>query len=155
MMRKLALLLALLPACVGTYRAGHVQGQLAMRLVATHDGERVARWFTGEAVELEREALVDGSHVREVQLETFPDDSRHIVLYLDEVGTQRLAAVTRERQGRRLAIVVDGRVVVAPVIRTEITDGVAHVTVGPEGDIEQVFDALTRARDESRPPSSE
>lgn len=141
---------ALFAACgVGTYRTARVTGELEVRLVARSqsEGEEVARWFTGEVLRLEPRAFVDASHVREVHLEERPDGARHIVLYLDAVGTERLAEVTGAHRGRRLAIVVDGRVVVAPTIRTAITEGEAHLTVGPEGDIEQVFDALTRARD--------
>lgn len=145
-MRSFALSLALIAGCgVGTYRTAQVRGQMEMRLVAAdgEDGEETPRWFSDEIVSLEEDAFVDSSNVREVQLENMPDDTRHIVLYLDDVGRERLAGVTREHHGRRLAIVVDGRVVVAPTIQTEITEGVAHITV--DGDIEEVFDALTRA----------
>lgn len=146
--RRLLLALVLLTACgVGTYRSAQVRGELSMRLVARDDqGEAVSRWFAGEQLHLDDEAIVDASHVREAQLETLPDGTQHIVLYLDEVGTQRLAAATRAHLGRRLAIVVDHRVVVAPIIRTEIDDGAAHITVGPEGDLTRVFEALTRAQ---------
>ncbi len=117
-----------------------------MRLVAADgaEGEELPRWFSDETLRLERAAFVDASHVREVQLENRPDETRHIVLYLDPEGTTRLAEVTAANEGRRLAIVVDGRVVVAPTIRGAITEGEAHITV--DGDIEQVFDALTRER---------
>lgn len=144
-----AILALALSACgVSTYRAARVTGQLEMRLVAADgdQGEDVARWFSDEVVSLEEEAFVGSSDVREVHLESRPDDSRHIVIYLDTEGAARLAEVTAAHIGRRLAIVVDGRVVAAPTIRTAIAEGEAHLTVGPEGDIEQVFDALTRER---------
>ncbi len=143
----LALGALVLCACgVGTYRVGRVTGELEMRLVAADgaEGEELPRWFSDETLRLERAAFVDASHVREVQLENRPDETRHIVLYLDPEGTTRLAEVTAANEGRRLAIVVDGRVVVAPTIRGAITEGEAHITV--DGDIEQVFDALTRER---------
>lgn len=140
--------LALAACGVGTYRAARVTGELEMRLVAREGepGEERARWFSGETLPLEREAFVNASDVREVHLETLPDGSQHIVLYLDTDGAARLAEVTSANRGRRLAIVIDGRIVVAPTIRTAITGGEAHVTLGPEGDIERVFEALTRER---------
>jgi preprotein translocase subunit SecD len=147
MHRSIAAMLVMLSACgVGTYRTAEVRGQMEIRLVVREGqrGEDVSRWFSDEIVSLEPEVLVDASHVSEVQLENLPDESRHIVLYLDEIGTQRLAEVTERNPGRRLAIVIDGRVVVAPTIRTPIADGVAHITVGQDGDVEEVFDALTR-----------
>lgn len=142
------LVLALAVGCgVGTYRTARVRGEMQMRLVADNGGEPVLRWSSEETLALESPALLDASHVREAQLETFPDGSRHIVLYLTEEGAERLAEATRAYEGRRLAIVVGGRVVTAPTIRTPITEGEAHITV--DGDIEAVFDALTGARTET------
>lgn len=43
-------------------------------------------------------------------------------------GASRLAAVTRANIGRRLAIVVDGEVISAPVIRAEIKGGVGEIS---------------------------
>ncbi len=141
----LVLVTSALSACgVGTYRSGQVTGELEMRLVAAEGsaGERLRRWFTEEALPLEDEPFVQREHVREVQLENLPDGGRQLVLYLNELGANRLAEVTRAHEGRRLAIVVDGRIVVAPAIRGPITDGVAAISV-PDGDLEQVFGALT------------
>lgn len=130
---------------VGTYRAAHVTGEMQMRLVAEASGEPVGRWFSDEVLALEDAVFLDASHVREAHLENRPDGARHIVLYLRADGAERLAEATRTHEGRRLAIVVDGRVVAAPTIREPITTGEAHITV--DGDIEQVFEALTRARE--------
>lgn len=128
---------------VGTYRAGQVTGEMQMRLVAERSGEPVGRWFSDEVLGLEEVVFLDASHVREAHLEERPDGARHIVLHLTADGADRLAEATRVHQGRRLAIVVDGRIVAAPTIREPITTGEAHITV--DGDIDQVFDALTRA----------
>ncbi|MBZ0118984.1 MAG: hypothetical protein K8H88_18455 [Sandaracinaceae bacterium] len=137
--------IAILPAgCVGRYRAARVT-TLEVRLVAEGESGTEARRFFGEEVlRVESEVLLDATLVREAQLESFPDDTRHIVLYFDEPGRARLTAITREHAGRRLAFLVDGRIVIAPSIRAEIADGVAHLTVAPGQDIEAVFDALTR-----------
>jgi preprotein translocase subunit SecD len=143
----LALCAALLVGCgVGTYQTGRARGELQIRLVARPGtpGQETPRWFSDEVLTLAGDTFVDASQVREVQLEDMPDGSRHIVLYLDDTGREALAMVTREHHGRRLAVVIDRRVVIAPTITSEITEGVAHITV--DGDIEQVFDALTRAR---------
>lgn len=139
--------LALLAACgVGTYRSGRVTGELEMRLVASDGpGEPLRRWFTDETLRVEDEPFVQTEHVREVQLENLPDGGRQLVLYLNEVGAQRLAEVTQAHEGRRLAIVVDRRIVAAPVIRGAITDGVAALSV-PDEHVEEVFGALTTAR---------
>lgn len=130
---------------VGTYRAAQVTGEMQMRLVASEGGEPVTRWSSDEALGLEETIFLDASHVREAHLENLPDGDRHIVLYLTADGADRLAEATRrENEGRRLAIVVDGRIVTAPTIREPITTGEAHIIVD---DIDEVFEALTRARE--------
>lgn len=129
---------------VGTYRAAQVTGEMQMRLVASEGGEPFTRWASEESMGLEATVFLDASHVREAHLENLPDGDRHIVLYLTADGADRLAEATRENEGRRLAIVVDGRIVTAPTIREPITTGEAHIIVD---DIDEVFEALTRARE--------
>ena len=129
---------------VGTYRAAQVTGEMQMRLVASEGGEPVTRWSSDEALGLEETIFLDASHVREAHLENLPDGDRHIVLYLTADGADRLAEATRENEGRRLAIVIDGRIVTAPTIREPITTGEAHIIVD---EIDEVFEALTRARE--------
>lgn len=147
-MRLLLIVLAVLFAVgcgVGTYRTAPVTGPMQMRLVAQEGGEPFPRWSTGELIGLEDTIFVDAAQVREARLEERPDGARHIVLFLNDQGAQQLAIATREaNQGRRLALVVDGQVVAAPTISTPITTGEAHITV--QGDIDQIFDALTEAR---------
>lgn len=147
-MRRLIGSLAVLFAIgcgVGTYRTAPVTGQMQMRLVAEDGGEPFPRWSTDQLIGLEDAIFVDATQVREARLENRPDGARHIVLVLNDEGAQQLAIATREaNQGRRLAIVVDGQVVAAPTISTPITTGEAHITV--QGDIDQVFDALTQVR---------
>src|SRR5690606_35614336 len=94
---------------VGTYRAAQVTGEMQMRLVASEGGEAFTRWSSDEALALEETIFRDASHVREAHLENLPDGDRHIVLYLTADGADRLESATRENEGRRLAIVVDGR----------------------------------------------
>lgn len=128
-----------------TYRTGNAVGRFEVRLVATREaeGERAQRFFSDEELTLESRVLLRRRDVREVQLENRPDGERHIVLYLTGRGRRRLARATRENLHRRLAILVDGRVVMAPEILTEISEGIAHIRVG-DGDIEEVYEALTR-----------
>ena len=50
-----------------------------------------------------------------------------VVLTFTDVGKIRLAEATRRHIGRQLAIIVDGQIITAPLIREEITGGVAVV----------------------------
>lgn len=130
---------------VATYRTRPATGQMAVRLVAQDgsEGDELTRWFGDERLSLEAAVLLDASHVEEVQLVNRPDGSRHIVLKFNEAGREQLAAVTGANIDRRLAIVVEGRIAVAPMIRHAIETGEAHITVGPDGDLDAVYNALT------------
>jgi preprotein translocase subunit SecD len=46
----------------------------------------------------------------------------------NDLGRDLFAAVTKENINKRLAIVLDGQLYAAPMIRSEITDGKASVT---------------------------
>ena len=50
-----------------------------------------------------------------------------VVLTFTDVGKIRLAEATGRHIGRQLAIIVDGQIITAPLIREEITGGVAVV----------------------------
>ena len=56
-----------------------------------------------------------------------PDGPR-VEIVFTEAGAQRLAAATREHLSECLAILIDGHVVCAPVVRSEITGGRALIT---------------------------
>src|ERR1044071_728498 len=46
-----------------------------------------------------------------------------ILVKLTEKGKERFAAVTEQSIGKRLAVIVDGKIVTAPVVRTKIPGG--------------------------------
>lgn len=58
------------------------------------------------------------------------DNAPAVSLRLSPSGAQRFASLTREWQGRRLAIVVDGLVMSAPVIMGVIEGGQVSITTG-------------------------
>lgn len=78
---------------------------------------------------IRRQAEMDGSRLADAQ--AIPDRRTGewvVHLKFDAEGTKRFAEVTREAVGRALAIVVDGRVVVAPVILEPILRGQAVIS---------------------------
>jgi preprotein translocase subunit SecD len=52
-----------------------------------------------------------------------------VVVQFDAVGTMTFSAVTKANVGKQLAFLVGGRVVMAPMIREPITDGMAALTL--------------------------
>jgi preprotein translocase subunit SecD len=61
---------------------------------------------------------------------TVTDGDGNVVVsfQLTPEGRARLAALTRANIGRRLAIVVNGTVVSAPIIRSEISEGAGQIS---------------------------
>lgn len=76
------------------------------------------------------------------------------MLELTAEGAERLAAGTRAALKRRIAVVVDGKVVSAPAVQTEIAGGRLTVTLGAAdldqglAEAERLAVALRRARTE-------
>ena len=139
---------ALLSACLGveTYREGGPAPSLAIRLVADEEngGEVLPRWSgdTSEMLAVEPGIVVGAEHIRHVRLLDAADGSRVLVLDLDDEGRARLHETSAASIGRRLAVVVGGRVVAAPTIRNVLTEGEAYVTV-PPAELERAFEAMS------------
>ncbi len=82
-----------------------------------------------QTLNVEKAVLLDQSALLSVEAihRPKPGDSR-VMLKFTGSGRQRFAQATREGKGRRLAIVINGQVLSAPVINTEITDGSAEIS---------------------------
>ena len=138
----------LLASCLGveTYRERGPAPSLAIRMVAAEgrEGEVLPRWSgdTSEMLAVEPGVVASAQHIRHVRLLDAADGSRVLVLDLDDTGKARLAEASSLGIGRRLAIVVDGRIVAAPTIRNALTEGEAYVTVPPE-ELERAFEVMS------------
>jgi SecDF, P1 head subdomain len=67
---------------------------------------------------------IEATHVTSSQTSGRPE----IAVTFTEQGRQHFAEVTRESIGKRLAIIINGQIYSAPVIRTEISGGKAQIT---------------------------
>ena len=102
-----------------------------MRLVLanpTPDTEDIEYWNDGietnEVLHVLRRPIIDQTTIRSASVKKVDEHSyAYVELVLTDKGRDWLAATTRENIGKRLAIVVDGRVLVAPKIVAEISDG--------------------------------
>ncbi len=78
---------------------------------------------------LEKRVALEGSHIRDAQLAFIPDTGEPVVNFrLDKEGARRFADMTGNNIGRQLAIVLDGEVITAPVIRSAITGGSGEIS---------------------------
>lgn len=77
-----------------------------------------------EVLLLEKTILLDHTGIENAEVAT----NREISITFTEEGRKRFADVTRKNIGKRLAILIDGKVQSAPVIRSEIPGGKALIT---------------------------
>lgn len=82
-----------------------------------------------EAIAVRLDGGVSGESLTSALASIDPMTADAVVnLQFDEVGKQRLAALTRANIGRPMAIVLDGRVLSAPIIVTPILGGHAQIS---------------------------
>ncbi|KDE41214.1 Protein-export membrane protein SecD [Nitrincola lacisaponensis] len=78
---------------------------------------------------VESDIALEGQHIRDARLAFHPQTGAAVVNFsLDTEGARRFAEMTRENIGRALAIVLDGQVITAPVIRGVISGGSGEIS---------------------------
>lgn len=78
---------------------------------------------------LERRVAMEGQHIRDARLAFNPETSEPVVNFkLDQEGARIFEDMTRENIGRPLAIVMDGSVITAPVVRSVIGGGSGEIS---------------------------
>lgn len=83
----------------------------------------------GGTLQLLKTPLLDHTAIRSVNVTKNPSSgAQEIDVEFSEEGKELFAAVTKENINKRLAIVLNGQLYSAPVIRSEITGGRAQIT---------------------------
>jgi preprotein translocase subunit SecD len=78
---------------------------------------------------LEKRVLMSGSAVADARMRPATQlEGPYVELILSDAGARQFEAITAENVGRNLAIVLDGKVFSAPVIREKIGGGRASIT---------------------------
>jgi len=102
----------------------------AMHLVAGGPGRGVVNAASAEGgapVHILPERHVSNADVRSAHAEK-ADYGCQVSIQLTDEGTAKLTRLTRDHIGDQLALVVDGKVVMTPTIRSEITQGLVLLT---------------------------
>lgn len=86
-----------------------------------------AREFSPSEYLVRTRIIVGGEHLVDAQ-PTFQDNQPVVSFRFDSVGAQRFGRATQENVGRPLAIVLDGKVISAPVIREPILGGRGQIS---------------------------
>jgi preprotein translocase subunit SecD len=84
----------------------------------------------GQPVVVEDQALMTGDAVSDARVDFDQQGQVEVSLRLSSLGQQTFARITSENVGRQLAIILDGLVYSAPVIRDAITGGQASISGG-------------------------
>jgi protein-export membrane protein SecD len=83
----------------------------------------------GAKIAVRRRVEVDGANLTDARAGQNPQTGQWVVNFtLDSVGTRRFAEVSRANVGHRFAIVLDNKVISAPVIREPITGGRGQIS---------------------------
>jgi beta-lactamase regulating signal transducer with metallopeptidase domain len=77
---------------------------------------------------LKRESKIDGNALAEAHANTGHDGKPVIEFRLTTTGRDQFAEMTRDNIGRRLAVVVNGTVITAPVVKGPILGGRGEIT---------------------------
>ena len=82
-----------------------------------------------ETLYVQKKVLLDQTDLKSASVITNqPAGKLRIDITFTDAGAKRFAKVTRQNIGKRLAIIIDGRLYSAPTIRAEIRDGKAEVS---------------------------
>lgn len=82
-----------------------------------------------QTYELEKTVALEGKHIENAQMVLSSATNEPVVNFkLDHNGARRFADMTRDNIGRPLAIVLDGKVITAPVIRSVIGGGSGEIS---------------------------
>jgi preprotein translocase subunit SecD len=93
------------------------------------DTEPMTNNASGETLHVQKTPLMDYTAISSATVTTDPSSGDpEINVELSDVGKELFAAVTKENINKRLAIVLDGQLYSAPLIRSEILDGKVQIT---------------------------
>lgn len=99
------------------------------------DGKRLLRVL--------RPVILSDMDVDSAGFATYQSEQKELAVFLSPRGGEQFAQATRENVGRRLAIVWQGRVISAPVVRAEITGRRVTITGRfTEAEAQQLLDVL-------------
>lgn len=134
-MRRVLAIALLLAACKPPFErsAPFKPGVLAIHLASSTPVDGFRRATVGDSKEvlyLAPQAELTEAQLQKVLVEDGQFDDKVIVLEFNPEGTTRMAQLTQANVNQRLAFVVDGQVVMAPVIMSRVDGGTALLTLG-------------------------
>jgi RNA polymerase sigma factor (sigma-70 family) len=116
-------------------------------LQRTREGELIKVSYN-----LQKKASLDQSVIESAEVSADPiSGSPEVLVHFNESGRQQFAQLTKENLDKQLAILVDGQLRFAPVIRTQIADGQAVVPASTEAEAKQIVESINQAARQRQP----
>ena len=81
-----------------------------------------------EVVNVQKTVLLDQTALKSAGVRTDELGHAQIEITFTDQGRKRFAEITREQVGKRLAIIIDGRLYSGPTIRTQISGGKTEIS---------------------------
>jgi preprotein translocase subunit SecD len=107
-------------------------------LESGHDDQQQHRWRSYYVID--RVELGNGDIAKVEQMWDQPTGRPELSIVFTDAGSKRFAELTGAFTGRKLAIVVEGRVQTAPVIESRVEGGKARISLGGTKDLKQLGD---------------
>ena len=96
-----------------------------------------------ETLHVMKKVLIDQTDLKSA--EVIKRAPTQISIKFTDAGKKRLAEVTRENIGKRLATVIGGQIYSAPKIMSEITSGEANIVVSSEQEANELVARITES----------
>ncbi|HEY3352503.1 MAG TPA: hypothetical protein VGQ83_04590 [Polyangia bacterium] len=145
-------LLALgLCACGAATQAGAGASQpigsskVELRLIEPNEaaGLKVPTWDGKLFMFVGRLVYLTNADFKEVRLGRLPDGAPAINVQLDQTAALTLEDLTLKNRGRRLAVLVDGKIVTAPTIKEPIEGGKMSIVAASPADTQNIYTRIT------------
>ncbi|MEI7733393.1 MAG: protein kinase [Verrucomicrobiota bacterium] len=130
--------------------------RLQFRLVAdagdTEPADTLADPSSKELLRVRKGILLDESAVSNASLTISPDNKASVTVDFNEAGAKRFAEITGANIGKRLAVVLDGKVLAAPTIRSVIRDQAVITGNFTAAEVVETIARALNSKEQTQPP---
>jgi tRNA A-37 threonylcarbamoyl transferase component Bud32 len=145
------------PAAIATAPAARFQFRWVAAEGDTNSPADLLPWSRDRGGEqrlrVRREFVLTGDDVESAGFTEYQSDQKELLVFLSLPGSQKFGEATARNIGRQLAIVWDGRVISAPVVRTAITSRRVNINgLFTNAEAQQLLDLLNHRPPGNTPP---
>jgi len=142
-------LMLILVACGGPQKGASSQpagkAGVEFRLLSPTEtgGEQVSTWDGKMKMAVEAKVWFTDRDIETVKLENLPDGSPAINIQLDPTASLALEDLTTKNRGRRIGVLVGGKIVAAPTIKDMIKGGLMTIVGQTPDETRTIYKHMT------------